>query len=56
MKEISKEEEDYSKYPLPKFYKFKSKEALEKKLYQNFISVNQDIKEMVDSILKRHLK
>ena len=54
MKEIQKEEAGY--VPLPKFYKFPSKEAKERILYQNFVQVNLDVKEMVDTINKFKIK
>lgn len=54
MKEISKEEQQY--VPLPKFYTFKSREARERHLYNNFVRVNQDVKEMIAEIQKFKVK
>ena len=48
MDEIKKEEASY--VPLPKFYEFDSVDARERRLYDNFIQVNKDIKEMVKAI------
>ena len=50
MEEIAKEEEDYSKYPLPKFYEFKSTEERERLLYANFLKVNKEVKDMIKEI------
>ena len=52
MKEIKKEEADYENYPIPKFYSFPSVDAKERILYQNFVSVNLDVKNMIDEINK----
>ena len=52
MKEIQQEEADYEKYPIPKFYSFPSVDAKERILYQNFVSVNLDVKNMIDEINK----
>ena len=52
MKEIQKEEADYENYPIPKFYSFPSVDAKERILYQNFVSVNLDVKNMIDEINK----
>ena len=41
MTEIKKEESEY--VPLPKFYKFKSKEERERILYKNFVQVGEDV-------------
>lgn len=54
MKEIKQEEEHY--VPLPKFYTFESREARERVLYQNFVQVGQDIKDMINEILKYKTK
>ena len=54
MKEIQQEESEY--VPLPKFYKFPSKDAKERILYQNFVNVNLDIKKMIDEINKFKIK
>lgn len=48
MKEIKKEEEGYVE--LPKFYKFKSRDARERILYQNFVNVGEDVKSMIREI------
>jgi len=56
MDEISKEEKDYEKYKIPKFYDFKSRDAKERKLYEVFCQVNLDIKNMVDEINKFKVK
>ena len=52
MKEIQQEEADYEHYPIPKFYSFPSVDAKERILYQNFVSVNLDVKNMIDEINK----
>ena len=52
MKEIQAEEADYENFKLPKFYKFPSKDAKERILYQNFCQVNLDVKNMIDEINK----
>ena len=54
MKAISKEEQQY--VPLPKFYTFKSRDARERHLYNNFVRVNQDVKEMIAEIQKFKVK
>ena len=54
MKEIQQEESEY--VPLPKFYQFPSKDAKERILYQNFVNVNLDIKNMIDEINKFKVK
>ena len=36
--------------PLPKFYKFKSKEERERILYKNFVQVGEDVKAMIKEI------
>jgi hypothetical protein len=56
MKKIQQEESDYKKYPLPKFYSFPSDDARERILYQNFVSVNKDVKEMIKTILMFKVK
>ena len=43
-------QEDYKNYPLPKFYKFKSKEERERILYKNFVQVGEDVKAMIKEI------
>ena len=48
MTEIKKEESEY--VPLPKFYKFKSKEERERVLYKNFVQVGEDVKAMIKEI------
>ena len=50
MEEISNEEKDYAKYPLPKFYKFPSVEAKERILYANFLKINKEVKDMISEI------
>ena len=50
MEEISNEEKDYAKYPLPKFYKFPSVEAKERILYANFLKINKEVKDMIAEI------
>jgi hypothetical protein len=52
MDDIQKEEADYKNYQIPKFYKFPSKDAKERILYQNFCQVNLDVKNMIDEINK----
>ena len=52
----SKEEADYEHYKIPKFYTFPSKDAKERILYQNFVSVNADVKEMIKTILMFKVK
>ena len=52
MKEIQAEEADYANYKIPKFYSFPSVDAKERILYQNFVSVNLDVKNMIDEINK----
>ena len=52
MKEIQAEEADYANYKIPKFYTFPSVDAKERILYQNFVSVNLDVKNMIDEINK----
>ena len=52
MKEIQAEEADYENYKIPKFYSFPSVDAKERILYQNFVSVNLDVKNMIDEINK----
>lgn len=54
MKEIKKEEAGY--VPLPKFYTFKSRDERERILYKNFVQVGEDIKEMIQEILKYKVK
>lgn len=56
MKEIEAEEKDYENYKIPKFYEFPSKDAKERILYQNFVRVNQDVKDMIDEINKFKVK
>ena len=54
MKEIKKEEAGY--VPLPKFYTFKSRDERERILYKNFVQVGEDVKEMIQEILKYKVK
>ena len=56
MKKIAEEEADYKNYQIPKFYTFPSKDAKERILYQNFVSVNLDVKNMIDEITKFKVK
>ena len=51
MNEIKKEETEY--VPLPKFYTFKSHDARERILYDNFLQVNKDVKDMIDEIFAK---
>ena len=48
---IKKEEAEYCKCPLPIFYDFGSPEEREQILYKNFVSVTQDVKNMIEIIL-----
>ena len=48
---IKKEEAQYGKCPLPIFYDFGSQEDKEQILYKNFVSVTQDVKNMIETIL-----
>lgn len=50
MDEIKKEEADYKNYPLPVFYKFESEEAKERILYDNFLKINKEVKDMIIEI------
>ena len=54
MKGIKKEEAGY--VPLPKFYTFKSRDERERILYKNFVQVGEDVKEMIQEILKYKVK
>lgn len=56
MKKIAEEEADYANFKIPKFYTFPSKDAKERILYQNFVSVNLDVKNMIDEINKFKIK
>ena len=56
MKKIADEEANYKNYQIPKFYTFPSKDAKERILYQNFVSVNLDVKNMIDEITKFKVK
>jgi hypothetical protein len=51
MEEIKKEEAQYAKCPLPIFYDFGSPEDREQILYKNFVTVTQDVKLMIETIL-----
>ena len=53
MAEIKKEEDDYANYPLPKFYVFKSKEEKERILYKNFLTVGQEVKDMIVDVQRK---
>ena len=50
MDENSKEEKDYTNYPIHQFYHFDSPEVRERILYANFMQVNQDVKDMIKEI------
>lgn len=52
MKEIAAEEAEYGNFPLPICYKFKSKDARERKLYTNYIQVNKDVDDMIRLIVQ----
>ena len=54
MKEIAAEEAAYT--PLPKFYRFKSKEERERILFKNFNQVTKDVADMVAEIQKYAVK
>src|SRR5574344_27430 len=51
IEEIKKEEAQYEKCPINIFYDFGSQEEREKILYKNFVSVTQDVKGMIETIL-----
>ena len=51
MEEIKKEESEY--VPLPKFYTFASKDARERILYENFIQVDRDIKQLLAEVFNQ---
>lgn len=54
MAEIKKEEQNY--IPLPKFYKFKSRDERERILYKNFVQVGEDVKAMIKGIQQYKVK
>jgi len=54
MTEIKKEEQNY--IPLPKFYKFKSRDERERILYKNFVQVGEDVKAMIKEIQQYKIK
>ncbi len=54
MNEIKKEEQNY--IPLPKFYKFKSRDERERILYKNFVQVGEDVKAMIKEIQQYKVK
>lgn len=56
MTEIAAEEADYKEFPLPKFYQFKSAEERERILYKNFLTVNEDVKNMIREIQQFNTK
>ena len=56
MDAIKKEEQDYTNYPLPKFYDFKSTDAKERILYDNFNRIDQDVKDMIMTIQREFPK
>lgn len=56
MDEIKKEKAEYKKYPIPKAYNFGSPEEKERILFENFVRVNQDIKDMIKEIQQYSVK
>ena len=52
MDELRKEEEEYNlpQYKMPKIHPFKSREEKERRLYNNFLKVNQDVQDMIKEI------
>lgn len=54
MTEIKEEEQNY--IPLPKFYKFKSRDERERILYKNFVQVGEDVKAMIKEIQQYKVK
>ena len=52
MKDIQDEEKDYENFPLPVFYKFKSKDARERILYKTYSDVEKDVKDMIKQIVQ----
>ena len=54
MTESKKEEQNY--IPLPKFYKFKSRDERERILYKNFVQVGEDVKAMIKEIQQYKVK
>ena len=50
MQEIKVEEEGYKNYPLPVYYNFKSTDAKERILYNNFNRIDQEAKDMIKKI------
>lgn len=56
MNAIKKEEQDYANYPLPKFYTFKSVDAKERTLYNNFNRIDQEVKDMILTIQREFPK
>ncbi len=54
MTEIKKEEQNY--IPLPKFYKFNSRDERERILYKNFVQVGEDVKAMIKEIQQYKVK
>ena len=54
MTEIKKEEQNY--VPLPKFYKFKSRDERERILYKNFVQVGEYVKAMIKEIQQYKVK
>ena len=54
MTEIKKEEQNY--IPLPKFYRFKSRDERERILYKNFVQVGEDVKAMIKEIQQYKVK
>ena len=56
MKEIKREEDDYKNYPLPKFHNLGSPSERDAILYENYNRVDQDVREMVDTVTKYKVK
>ncbi len=52
MSEIKAEEDDYQHYPLPKPYKFDSKDSRERALDFCYNQVNEDVNKMIKEIVK----
>ena len=50
MAAIKAEEDDYKNYPLPIYYNFKSTDAKERILYNNFNRIDQEVKDMIRKI------
>ena len=52
MTEIKAEEDDYKNFPLPKPYKFDSKDSRERVLDACYNQVNEDVNAMIKEIVK----